>query len=73
MTPEEKEAKELINKMFNCDKETPNEAMAMLYPHAKECALIAIEYALQFVGGDLEEEFDKILYLVKLKEEIKKL
>jgi len=42
MTPKEK-AKELVNKMFNCDKSTPEESMAMLYPHAKQCALIAVD------------------------------
>ena len=42
MTPQEK-AKELVNKMFNCDKSTPDESMAMLYPHAKQCALIAVD------------------------------
>lgn len=42
MTAKEK-AKELVNKMFNCDKSTPEESMAMLYPHAKQCALIAVD------------------------------
>ena len=46
MTPQEK-AKELINKMFNCDKSTPQESMAMLYPHAKQCALIAVDEILK--------------------------
>ena len=39
----EEKAKQLVNKMFNCDLSTPNEAMAMLYTHAKQCALIAID------------------------------
>lgn len=46
MTPKEK-AKELVNKMFNCDKSTPEESMAMLYPHAKQCALIAVDEILK--------------------------
>jgi hypothetical protein len=73
MTPQEK-AKELINKMFNCDKSTPEESMAMLYPHAKQCALIAVELALEFCRGkDMNEEFDMILFLVEVKDEIEKL
>lgn len=73
MTPIEK-AKELIDKMFNCDKSTPNESMAMLYPHAKQCALIAVELALEFCRGkDMNEEFDKILFLVEVKHEIEQL
>lgn len=46
MTPVEK-AQELVNKMFNCDKSTPEESMAMLYPHAKQCALIAVDEILK--------------------------
>ena len=73
MTPQEK-AKELVNKMFNCDNSTPEESMAMLYPHAKQCALIAVELALEFCGGnDMNEEFDKIIYLVEVKHEIEQL
>ena len=69
MTPQEK-AKDLVNKMFNCDKSTPEESMAMLYPHAKQCALIAVELALEFAGGDMNEQFDKIIYLVEVKDAI---
>ncbi len=73
MTPQKK-AKELVNKMFNCDKSTPEESMAMLYPHAKQCALIAIEFAIEFCRGkDMNEEFDMILFLVEVKDEIQKL
>ena len=46
MTAKEK-AKELVNKMFNCDNSTPEESMAMLYPHAKQCALIAVAEILE--------------------------
>lgn len=72
MTPQEK-AKELVNKMYNCDKSTPEESMAMLYPHAKQCALIAVEFAIEFAGGDMNEQFDKIIYLVEVKHEIEKI
>lgn len=41
---------------------------------AKQCALIAVELALEFCNGkDMNEEFDKVLYLVKVKNEIEKL
>jgi len=40
---------------------------------AKESALIAIEFAIEFAGGDMNEQFDKILYLVEVKHEIEKL
>ena len=42
MTPEEK-AKELVHKMNNVDLNCENESMCMLYPHAIECALIAVD------------------------------
>jgi hypothetical protein len=72
MTPKEK-AKELVQKMFNVDLDCDNESMCMLYPHAKLCALIAIEFAMEFAGGDINERFDKILYLVEVKHEINQL
>jgi hypothetical protein len=40
---------------------------------AKESALIAIEFAIEFAGGDMNEQFDKILYLVEVKHEIESL
>jgi hypothetical protein len=40
---------------------------------AKRCALIGIEFAIEFAGGDMNEQFDKILYLVEVKHEINKL
>lgn len=40
----------------------------------KQCALIAIEIALEFSGGaSINEEFDKIVYLMEVKNEIEKL
>jgi len=39
---------------------------------SKECALIAIEFAKEFIGGDLNESFDKFLYLQDVKKEIEK-
>jgi hypothetical protein len=73
MTPEEK-AIELINKMNNVDLNCENESMCMLYPHALECALIAVnEIINQYNSGMFdykilnEEESD---YWNKVKQEI---
>lgn len=41
--------------------------------HAKQCALIAVEFAKEFVTGDFEEALDKFIYLQDIKEEIEKL
>ena len=41
MEPKDK-ALELINRMNNVDLNCKNESMCMLYPHAIECALIAV-------------------------------
>jgi hypothetical protein len=40
---------------------------------AKRCALIAIEFSREFITGDLNESFDKTMYLLEVKEEIEKL
>jgi hypothetical protein len=37
---------------------------------AFDCALEACELALEFAGGDMEEQFDKILFLVEVKHEL---
>lgn len=65
MTPKEK-AKELVNTYLQ------------IYDgkvfQAKQCAIIAIELALEYSNGkDMYEEFDKVLYLIKTRDEIKKL
>ena len=73
MTSKEK-AKQLVNKMFNCDKSTPKESMAMLYPHAKQCALIAVEEILEMDLPILEEDADGFYdYWEQVKHEIEKL
>jgi hypothetical protein len=63
--PKEK-AKELFNKMYNCE-------LDISYYAAKQCAIIAVDFALDYVNGDLNEAFDKTLYLLEVKEEIEKL
>jgi hypothetical protein len=62
MTPKEK-AKELYNKMRREE----------YHLAAKRCALIAVEFAREFITGDLSEQFDKFIYLQDIKEEIEKL
>ena len=61
MVPKEK-AKELIDKFYYTDK-----------IQAKQCALIAVEFAREFITGDLNEAFDKMMYLFEVKQEIEKL
>ena len=61
MTPKEK-AQELVDKMYHYQWREKQ--------RAKECALIAVEFAKEFITGDLSESFDKFLYLQDIKEEI---
>jgi hypothetical protein len=74
MTPKEK-AQELVNKMFNCDKSTPEESMAMLYPHAKQCALIAVDEIINTLKTMHKYMvFPKqVIYWQEVKTEIEKL
>ena len=46
---------------------------APLHSDNKQCALIAIEFAREFITGDLNESFDKTMYLFEVKKEIEKL
>ena len=39
----------------------------------KQCALIAVKFSKEFITGDLNEAFDKFIYLQDIKEEIEKL
>ena len=65
MTPKEK-AKELTDKYFNVGDQE--------FDYSKEFALIAVDLALEFCDGkDMNEEFDKVLYLVEVKNELEKL
>ena len=60
MTPKEK-AQELIQKHLE---------IYDLECIAIPSALIAVEFAKEFITGDLTEKFDKFLYLQDIKEEI---
>lgn len=73
MTAQEK-AKELVDKML--DKQEYSDVYqerGIISWSAKQCALVAVEFAKEFITGDLSEQFDKILYLIDIKEEIEKL
>ena len=63
MTPKEK-AQELIEKHLS---------VYDIEPIAIDCALISVEFAIEFAGGDMNEQFDKILYLVEVKNEIEEI
>jgi hypothetical protein len=64
MTPKEK-ATQLVD-------EFSNECL-LTKEGGKVAALIAVEFAIEFAGGDMNERFDKILYLVEVKHEIEEL
>ena len=68
-------AEELVNLyriiLMNEDTECGNEILCTSI--AKQCAIIAVDFALDYVNGDLNEAFDKTLYLLEVKEEIEKL
>ena len=70
MTPKEK-ARDLVNKFY------PNVQWKLgqedCLDRAKRCALIAVEFSREFITGDLNESFDKTMYLFDVKQEIEKL
>jgi hypothetical protein len=77
MTTKEK-AEELYDKYFLLHESSTDEngvwvVSALNKGLAKKCALIAVDFALDYVNGDLNEAFDKTLYLLEVKEEIEKL
>ena len=51
MTAKEK-CKELLHKMNNVDLNCDNESMCMLYPHAIECAIIAVDNIMEVLHSD---------------------
>jgi len=64
MTPKEK-AKDLVYNIFWQD--------GMDFENSKLCALNAIDFAREFITGDLSESFDKTMYLFEIKQEISNL
>ncbi len=69
MTPVEK-AQELVDKMFKCDQYTPQEEMAMLYPHALQCALIAVDEILKAFYFNAWKNEVEINYWKEVKHEL---
>lgn len=73
MTAESK-AKELISKFNNSyDEESKSYILYQNVEESKRCALIAVEFAREFITGDLSESFDKTMYLFEVKQEIESL
>jgi hypothetical protein len=73
MTAESK-AKELISKFNNSyDEESESYILYQNVEESKRCALIAVEFAREFITGDLSESFDKTMYLFEVKQEIESL
>ena len=66
MTPKEK-AKDLVEQFASVLIHDE------VYEDSIKCALIAVDFAKEFITGDLSEAFDKFLYLQDIKEEIEKL
>jgi len=69
MTPVEK-ALELVEKFYAIEDSKENDDAWMDWYLAIRSAQVAVELALEFAGGDMEEQFDKILYLVEVKQEL---
>ena len=62
-------ALELIDKMNNVDLNCKNESMCMLYPHAVECAIIAVDEIINSMENEhVSEIFEN--YWEKVKKEI---
>ncbi len=72
MTPKEK-AKELVNKNIELLNINDLKDWALATKYAKESSLLSIEFAKQFITGNINESFDKTIYLFEIKEEIEKL
>lgn len=70
MNPKDK-AKELLEKMYNSKDQLRK--YPMCFDTAKQCALISCDFAEEFITGNLNESFDKTMYLFDVKQEIEKL
>ena len=69
MTPLEK-AQDLVGNFYIIEDSKTNDDAWMDYYLSIRSAQVAVELALEFAGGDMNEQFDKILYLVELKHEL---
>jgi hypothetical protein len=80
MTPQEK-AEKLVSDFYgiNCklikvkNGYDMGDRYNLVMPISKSCALIAVEFSKEFITGDLNESFDKTMYLLEVKQEIEKL
>jgi len=70
MTPKEK-AEELVDKMYNIDFNDDAREIAMRYPHAIKCALIAVDEIINVIEENCLEYDDN--YWQEVKKEIEKL
>ena len=73
MTPKEK-ANQLVDKMYNVDFHDDAREIAMRYPHAIKCALIAVDNLIQQCHDyrDIDLERSKN-YWQEVKQQIEKL
>jgi hypothetical protein len=69
MTPIEK-ARDLVGNFYIIEDSKTNDDAWMDYYLSIRSAQVAVELALEFAGGDMNEQFDKILYLVEVKHEL---
>jgi hypothetical protein len=69
MTPVEK-AQDLVGNFYIIEDSKTNDDAWMDYYLSIRSAQVAVELALEFAGGDMNEQFDKILYLVEVKHEL---
>ena len=69
MTPVEK-ARDLVGNFYIIEGSKTNDDAWMDYYLSIRSAQVAVELALEFAGGDMNEQFDKILYLVEVKHEL---
>ena len=72
MTPLQ-QAKNIINKMNDVDLDCKNESMCMLYPHAVQCAIIAVDAIINEISKFDPLELADSLYWLTVKEEIIKI
>jgi hypothetical protein len=72
MTPKEK-ALELVEKFYAVEDSKENDDAWMDWYLSIRCSQVAVELALEFAGGDMNEQFDKILYLVEVKNELQEM
>lgn len=71
-------AEELIDRYFLLHESATDEkgvwiVSAINKGLAKRCALISCDFAKEYITGDLDEAFDKLLFINLIEEQIKEL